>query len=97
MGNPGTDSSPTYVGTVDLILVYESGGLPGLTNLDGWHTSYDKKNFGIVPYNVSAVDTTFIQAARQRVGYIYLQNDNLPNPWDGVPAYFGSLLAVLAS
>ncbi len=57
---------------------------------------YDKKNFGIIPYNVSAIDDTFIQTARQRVGYIYLQNDSLPNPWDSVPAYFGSLLAALA-
>ena len=28
IGNPGADSSPSYVGTEDVILIYESGGLP---------------------------------------------------------------------
>jgi len=96
VGNPGTDSSPSYVGTVDVILIYESGGLPGLASLAGWHTSFDKQNFGIIPYDVSAIDDTFIQTARQEVGYIYVQNDKLPNPWDSVPSYFGSLLDALA-
>ena len=33
--------------------------------------------------------------ARKYVQYIYVQNDNLPNPWDSVPSYFGDLLAAL--
>ena len=27
IGNPGADSSPSYVGTEDVILIYENGGL----------------------------------------------------------------------
>jgi hypothetical protein len=95
VGNPGTDSSASYVGTVDVIFIYETSGLPALSKLDGWHTSYDKRNFGIIPYAVS-LDAAFVAAAKQRVGYIYLQNDNLPNPWDSVPAYLGDLVAALA-
>jgi hypothetical protein len=64
--------------------------------VSGWHTSFDKQNFGIIPYGVSAIDDTFIQTARQEVGYIYIQNENLLNPWDSVPSYFGSLLDALA-
>jgi len=37
----------------------------------------------------------FVRNARKYVQYIYLQNDNLPNPWDSVPSYFGDLLAAL--
>jgi hypothetical protein len=96
VGNPGNDPSPTYVGTVDVMLIYEDAGLPGMARLDGWHAQYDKRNFGIIPYSVPAVDESFIQEARKRVGFIYLQSDVSPNPWDSVPGYFESLLAALA-
>ena len=44
-------------------------------------------NFGVIPYAVGSLDTSFVQSAKQYVGYIYLQSDNLPNPWDSVPPY----------
>ena len=34
-------------------------------------------------------------AVRDHVGYIYLQSDTLPNPWDSVPGYLQELLAAL--
>ena len=91
IGNPGQDSSPTYVGTEDVILIYENSGVPSVGALGGWHASYARTNFGVIPYNVGSLDTSFIQAARAYVGYIYLQSDNLPNPWDSVPSYLGAL------
>ena len=33
IGNPGADSKPSYVGTVDTILIYESSGLPAADKL----------------------------------------------------------------
>ena len=41
------------------------------------------------------MDAAFVQAAKSAVGYIYLQNDNLPNPWDSVPPYLGALVTAL--
>jgi hypothetical protein len=95
IGNPGQDSSPTYVGTEDVILIYENGGLPSAAAVGGWHASYARTNFGVIPYNVGSLDTAFIQSAKPYVGYIYLQSDNLPNPWDSVPSYLGALVAAL--
>jgi hypothetical protein len=95
VGNPGADTKASFVGTVDVIFIYETSGLPALSALDGWHLQHDKRNFGIIPYGVS-LDAAFVAAAKQRVGYIYLQNDTLPNPWDSVPAYFGDLVTELA-
>ncbi len=57
IGNPGADSSPSYVGTEDVILIYESGGLPALSALGGWHTRYNRNNFGVIPYKPSAAWT----------------------------------------
>ncbi len=95
VGNPGQDTSSGYIGTVDVILIYENGSVPSMAALSGWHTSYPRQNFGVIPYRVSALDTAFIAAARQYVGYIYLQSDDLPNPWDSVPSYLSSLLGAL--
>jgi hypothetical protein len=97
VGNPGSDSAPSYVGTVDLILVYENAGLPSPGSLGGWHTGFDRHNFGVIPYGVPALDSAFIAQAKAQVGYIYVTGDTLPNPWDTVPSYFNALVAQLAT
>jgi hypothetical protein len=65
--------------------------------MGGWHANYDRRNFGVIPYGVSALDPAFVAAARAKVGYIYVTNDSLPNPWDSVPVYFKDLVAQLAT
>jgi hypothetical protein len=95
VGNPGTDTIPAYVGVVNTILVYESSGL---STLPTWYASYPASNFVVIPYNVPSLDasaTSYIASARQEIGYIYLTDDNLPNPWDTLASYFASLLTDL--
>jgi hypothetical protein len=94
VGNPGADTGPTYVGVVDVGLIYESLGLPNTSSLTGWHTGYPPTNFGIIPYG-AALDHAYVQRARAYVGYVYVTSDNLPNPWDSLPPYFADLLADL--
>lgn len=95
VGNPGTDTDPAFIGTVDTILIYESAGLPPVDTLGGWHDGYDRADFGVIPYAVPAVDTAFVDGAELHVGWIYLTDDDLPNPWDSLPPYFDALLAAL--
>ncbi len=95
VGNPGTDTAESFVGALDMMLIYETDGLPSVSSLGGWHAGYDKKNFGIIPYAVPSLDTTFVAQAKQSVGYIYLTDDDLPNPWDSLPPYFDALLGEL--
>lgn len=96
IGNPGQDTKPSYIGTVDLILIYESSGIPDMSRLTGWHTEHDRRNFGVIPYGIG-FDKNFVQAAKPYVSYIYLTSDVLPNPWDSLPSYFGDLMAALAA
>jgi hypothetical protein len=96
VGNPGVDSSPSYVGACDVTLIYESLGVPSMDKLQGWHSNYARTYFGIIPYGTQ-LDHTFVKAARSYVGYIYLNSDQLPNPWDSVASYFPDLLADLES
>jgi hypothetical protein len=94
VGNPGTDTGPSFIGAVDVGLIYESFGLPGSSRMAGWHSGFAKSNFGIIPYG-AALDHAYVKAAKAMVGYIYVTNDDLPNPWDSLPSYFADLLADL--
>jgi hypothetical protein len=94
IGNPGTDTAEGYIGALDTMLIYESAGVPTADRMGGWHAKYAPSNFGVIPYATN-LDPAFVRSARQHVAYVYLQNDNLPNPWDTVPGYFADLLAAL--
>jgi hypothetical protein len=94
VGNPGTDTAESYVGALDTMLIYESAGLPSAATMGGWHSKYPPSNFGVIPY-AAAIDPAFVRSARQYVGYVYVQNDTLPNPWDSLPGNFADLLAAL--
>ena len=96
IGNPGSDGGPSYVGTVDTILIYESPGLPSGAALAGWHSAHERHNFGVIPYGIPSMDAAFVASAKASCGYIFLQNDVLPNPWDTLPPYFDALIAALA-
>lgn len=93
VGNPGSDTTPSYVGVVDMILVYENAGLVTPSN---WHANYPRERFGIIPYSIPSLDSNYLATVKKNVGFIYLTNDTLPNPWDTLPPYFGTLLADLA-
>lgn len=107
VGNPGTDTPESFLGTVDTLLIYENAGLPDLPSIAGaWYASHAKRNFGIIPYaiaplsprrptSLSATDRAFITAAAPLVGWIYLTDGMLPNPWDTLPPYLKRLLGAL--
>jgi hypothetical protein len=95
VGNPGQDIGNSFVGTVDTVFIYENSGLPQLTSLANEHAGLAPSNFALIPYNVAALDKTYVQSAGQAFRYIYLTNDNLPNPWDSLSNYFDDLLGAL--
>jgi Spherulation-specific family 4 len=96
MGNPGADTAAEYIGTCDTIIIYERGGLPSLSSLQGWHLNHDKKNFSIIPHTVPApLDTNYVKEAIKYVGWIYITNDVMPNPWDSLCSYYTQLIAAI--
>ncbi len=97
IGNSGVDTIPSYVGTVDNIVIHDAPGLPSIESLEGWHTNYDKSNFSTISYGVDKLDDEFLKAASNHVGYIYVTDGNLPNPWNSLPAYFDELIELVSS
>jgi hypothetical protein len=94
VGNPGTDTGSAYINALDVTFIYESAGLPSTTMLANWRSKYPLKGVGVIPYAAN-LDLTWVQQARSAVGYIYVTNDDLPNPWDTLPSTFSNLLAAL--
>jgi len=97
VGNPGTDVSPTYVGKVDYMKIYEGPGLPVLSSLKGWHLKYDKKNFMTIAYDVPYVNYTYLADVTKYLGFLYITDDVLPNPYDTLPNYLANVAQFLNS
>jgi Spherulation-specific family 4 len=93
VGNPGTGVPDSFLGTVDIMLSYESAGTPTLASLQKYAAHRDQ--FGIIPY-ATAFDAGYVKAASKSVRYVYLTDDDLPNPWDALPSYFDGLLGALS-
>ena len=93
VGNPGTSVPDSYLGTVDVMLIYESAGVPSLASLAKFSTQ--RGHFAIIPY-AAQFDATYVKAARNAVGYVYITDDDLPNPWDTLPSSFADLLGALS-
>jgi hypothetical protein len=96
VGNPGANSIPSYLDTVDVVLIYESPGLPDLGNYQGW-SAYPNNKLGMIPFSVSSMPDQWVQDASSIAGWIYVTDDALPNPWDSLPAYFEELVAAVDS
>jgi hypothetical protein len=96
VGNPGTDTIESYAGTVDTMFIYENYGPPDLSAIaSSWYVGHDKREFGVIPYGVSVLDRRFVKNMAALVGWIYVTDDTLPNPWDTLPPYFRKLLSML--
>ena len=94
VGNPGADSLPSYLSTVDVVLIYESPGLPNLSNYVSWGSSA-KDQLGMIPFSVSSLPTSWLKDATGFIGWVYVTSDGLPNPWDSLPTYFDDTAALL--
>lgn len=94
VGNAGTLLGETYVDVVDNVIIFEEEGLPSISDLSQWH-SVHLKNFSVIGYSVSDLDQSYITNASKYLSYIYVTNDDLPNPWNSLPPYFEDLVTAL--
>lgn len=100
--NPGTQVDEGYVSAPasDVAVIFENGsGWSGYTP-DPYVASYPDERFAALGYAVAdaAAMQHFVDLAVQRnVGYVYVTDDTLPNPWDSLPPYWTDEVSYLAS
>jgi hypothetical protein len=94
VGNPSAQVPASYIGTLDNILIYENSGLPSESLLSS--LGYQSGDFSSVSYNVPALNSSFLYGASGKVGYVYVTDQNLPNPYEVLPPYFQTLVSTLS-
>ncbi len=95
VGNPGIDTLPSYVGTVNNMVLYDNPDLPNVSAFEGWHKNFTKSNFSLVSYDVNNVNKSYIEDMSKLVQYMYVSNATLPNPFNSLPGYLDNLLSIL--
>ena len=83
--NPGTMPSPGYFRISDAVVVFEDS----LSNIGNLSTPPDRRKSACIVYSVPEEiwEETF-EEIRDRCGFIYLTDDESPNPYDTLPVYF---------
>ena len=94
MGNPGTSVPDSYIGTLDILNVFESGYYPSLSFIT--YPGYPAADFALMSYGVG-LDTSYIAGASGLVSWVYLTDGTVPNPYSTLPSYFSSEVATLSS
>ena len=98
IGNPGTSTTESYVSTMDTMTIYEGQGLPSISLLNDRTTfagTYDKRNFNYVSYGIPSLDIAATKMTTFFVGWLYVTDDDLQNPWDSLPSYLEQLISTL--
>ncbi len=104
IGNPGTSTNPAYLtpGTqaADTLVTYESkAALYQGTPPPSWVTGYSPSHFANILYDETSsqammADVTL--AAQRNVGYVYVSDQTLPNPYGQLPSYWDQEVAAIA-
>ena len=96
VGNPGTDTLPSYIGTVDNMVLYDNPGLPQVSSLfGGWHANFTRNNFSVISYGITDINKTNVENIAKHVQYMYVTNSTLPNPFTNLPKYLDNLMGVI--
>ncbi|CUR52274.1 Spherulin-4-like protein [Nitrosotalea devaniterrae] len=95
VGNPGIDTLPSYIGTVNNLVIYDNPNLPTVSSFEGWHKNFTKSNFSFIAYNVNATNKTYVENMSRLVQYMFVSNSTLPNPFNSLPGYLDTLMSLL--
>ena len=101
-GNPGAtyDIALWYGEVADNITYYENSGFPTETfmkqdgNFDGALIQVPTKAKSAVVYNISAYDnraSSSVAMMKKYCSFLYVTNDNLPNPYDTLSPYLSNI------
>jgi hypothetical protein len=97
VGNPGTSVPSSYVGILNILVIYENAGLPSVSTIANSTLGDPRSNFAAISYRVEAPSQSYLQSVAQYLGYVYFTNGHAPDPYAGLPSYLGSLMKELSS
>ena len=99
-GNPGTNTLESYLTAADVLVTFENQTGYDTFTPDTWTNNYTADHFAHLLYNVNdkaAMLAYVALAADRNVGYLYITNDILTNPWDTLPQYWNAEVSAVSS
>jgi hypothetical protein len=103
IGNPGTSTDQSYLtgAAANTFVTFENNqsAFPGYTP-PSWVYTYPSSDFANIVYNAPTTADMLLdiaQAGRQNTGYIYVTDQNLPNPYGELPSYWNQEVSALAA
>lgn len=95
VGNPGIDTLPSYIGTVNNLVTYDNPNLPPVSSFEGWHKNFNKSNFSLISYSVDNLNKTYIKKMTNLVQYMYISNNTEPDQFNTLPGHIDDLIQIL--
>ncbi|MDD2829698.1 MAG: spherulation-specific family 4 protein [Sulfuricurvum sp.] len=96
--NPGVYPDESIIRASDTTVIYEDSGMNYDTLSPPSYTlHYGAGRFALLAYNAPLTSAKISKLSTYQLGYIYLTNDTIPNPWDTLTTYFESLIAYIDS
>ena len=99
-GNPGTNTLESYLTAADVLVTFENQTGYDTFTPDTWTNNYTADHFAHLLYNVNDKATMLAYvalAADRNVGYLYITNDILTNPWDTLPQYWNAEVSAVSA
>jgi Spherulation-specific family 4 len=97
VGNPGANTIPSYVGTLDVIVTYENQGVPNTSSLAAMTLGMPKSNFAVIAYGVDVWNGSSVSNVFNYADYVYVTPDQLPNPYGTLTADWSKLVSLLST
>jgi hypothetical protein len=97
VGNPGAAVPSSYIGAVDVIVIYENAGIPSASALGSSTMGLSKSGFATMSYGVSSLTTSSVSAVAAYVGYVFITDESMPNPYSALPSYLAKLVSDLTA
>ncbi len=105
IGNPGTSTNPAYLApstqAADTLVTYENSAASYQgTPPPSWVTGYSPGHFANFLYGETTAQSMMADvalAAQRNVGYVYVSDQTLPNPYGQLPSYWDQEVAAIAA
>ena len=91
VANPGTHQDESYLAAADTTIVFEDASGWASYVADSYVTNYPASRFAALIYaepTVAGMHSNIVSALQRNIGFIYVTDDDLSNPWDSLSTYW---------
>ncbi len=85
VNNPGTRVPSSHIEIGNNIVIREDEGLPDPEEF--CRHSYPREKVGLLAHGVKKIES-YVEKVKHCVGWLFVTDDVMPNPWDKLPVYF---------